>query len=56
VIEPLIGWHVPCIGDCARSAMLEDLADRVARLDELLVTPPPSLDGFDPQMRPPGRP
>jgi NAD(P)H dehydrogenase (quinone) len=54
VIEPFVAWHVPYIDRSARLerlARFEKLVDAIADLPALQ---PPSLAGFDPQMRPIG--
>lgn len=52
VIEPFIAWHAPYVDAATREQMLARLQGLAERVERLPATPPPSLSGFDRQMRP----
>lgn len=52
VLPPFVGYHVPYISPEARAQVLDDYRGYLSGLDALTPLPMPSLDHFDPQMKP----
>jgi NAD(P)H dehydrogenase (quinone) len=52
VLPPFVAWHVPYVDPPIREAYLDELERYLERLDTLEPLPMPSLDDFDPEMRP----
>lgn len=52
VLPPFVAWHVPYVEPAIREGYLDELERYLNRLDTLEPLPMPSLDDFDPEMRP----
>ncbi len=52
VLPPFVGYHVPYLGDEQRSTILAEYRQHLQNIDALTPLTMPSLDNFDPQMRP----
>ncbi|CAM2186625.1 NAD(P)H dehydrogenase (quinone) [Paraburkholderia sacchari] len=52
VLPSFVAYHVPYIANEERVAMLERYADTLTKLDQLEPLAFPTLDDFDPEMRP----
>lgn len=52
VLPPFVAWHVPYVDATTRAGYLDALERHLLALGTLAPLPMPSLDGFDPQMRP----
>lgn len=52
VLDPFVAYHVPYIGDPARTALLQDLRGAIADIDRRPSLPVPDLDLFDEKLAP----
>lgn len=52
VLPPFVAWHVPYIDNDARTEILANYRERLARLDELEPLVFPTLDDFDARLYP----
>jgi NAD(P)H dehydrogenase (quinone) len=55
VLPSFVGYHVPYVSNEERVAILERYADYLTKLDQLQPLAFPTLDDFDPEMRPRAR-